>query len=488
MKKLIALLLCVQVACCLKAQDKIYTYPLPESMSRPKKDRQVTHLAMNPRGKDFVLTSTMKDIAHHFLFDGSFQLISTFRQDTIPDIQTNDHYSEVAGVWFDQKKVTRFYLDYDWNKAFVTQLDFDNKKLTQESFFKSSREELIVSGISRNDTFYAITIVAETEALNIYRKAGNNKVEKRVINIPGIFQLNGAKLHNVIRYGLRVDKESLENPVVAANETKLYLINDSLVLTLDNYMQKTQVLSISTNSFRHSYHAYPQLYTDCKQRRQQAVSVIMDEYLFQTTACTDKIHFVMRNYNDGKILKEYITQKHEKPPHAVSEYIYTEAFYTDIKSGRRKMPETKYFIQLIREEGAVLLMPRKMDGYWLFRIGAHYNPVPETYYVFSLALLPAMIPIREEEYFNYPYRQYFLQGKARYYCLALEDGNFNFKDNLSISYTDFAQNQAGEFMEQLPQKIQRLTFFRKEGKVVGTYIDWKERTLNLAVFSDKPFD
>lgn len=191
-------------------------------------------------------------------------------------IGLNDSFEETGRISADKapkekctylgysKSDQNYYTYWDNSKEeeiFVKKLDFKNKVVTNSKIPFVLKDEIIFTSMTVNNVFHALTILKNTNTINIYIfKEG--QLEKKSIDCSNLKFINNEnrpinfwKLYSeraTVFYndGFRnINTETNNSLVLSTQKKKVYLENESLVLSFDNNYTFNQNLIINLKDY-----------------------------------------------------------------------------------------------------------------------------------------------------------------------------------------------------------------------------------------------
>ncbi|MEZ4797963.1 MAG: hypothetical protein R2785_12440 [Flavobacteriaceae bacterium] len=110
----------------------------------------------------------------------------------------------------------------------------------------------------------------------------------------------------------RVQYESPNSIESTSPSTKLYVINDKIILTLDKSQEFTQIITIDTKDFSHEFKTLSKPFINFTGDFKMSNSFIYEDKLLTMVSCVDELAIGIQNINSGEVINEYRFRKGEE--------------------------------------------------------------------------------------------------------------------------------------------------------------------------------
>lgn len=229
-------------------------------------------------------------------FNDSFKVI-----DSLVSNRPSKDYDDIVGYSLSENKYWSYWSNSNGKEIESQCFNFDTKQIYTKSFSLIFEKERVIKKVTVNNVFYLITIVKNTNTLNIY-VFNNDVMTKKSIDLSGVklFGYNNevnslweiVSSSTTIEPPLSFQNISNETPAslaFSANKRKLYTFDNNLVFTFDVCKNFTQTISINLNDFTFVSKSYNQPF------------ILDDEYSVSDSnsyLLKDKIVQIRLNSND----------------------------------------------------------------------------------------------------------------------------------------------------------------------------------------------
>ena len=197
-------------------------------------------------------------------------------------------------------RIVKYYLETKTTKA----LNFD----------LPPSNEYIITSFQKNNNFYMLSKETNQQHLLLY-EFNNGKAEVKMFDLSGIqFQSERGQnlaFSTVIRYYPieKMDHESFNSLDKTTNKTKMFVLDDHILLTLDYSLKKTQTLNLNLSTLAVTEKNFNQPVT--KKASKTSNSFFYGNKLFQINSGKEEILFDIKEFNSGKTLKSVAVSKND---------------------------------------------------------------------------------------------------------------------------------------------------------------------------------
>lgn len=304
MKKLIAFLILIQSSL-LFSQTVLTTYPL--ELKKSKEYRQITN-AENTTTHDLFVFASDKETVTILKYNSALFLSAQYTQ-TRPDLD----YKLLAGYSFNEDgNPTLYWSSEDFKKIMAVQYDLNTKTTAVYNHYLSFSNESIVTQFQENNTFYILSQKDLEQKLVLYIFKNGKKEEKTLDFSSFKFQNRNTKPLTLTQILQVCPIEKIEtnqfNPLFKGTQkTKLYVLKNRLLLTLDHNSTETQVFDIDLNTFEIQEKKFLQPAT--KKQIGIANSYYHENKIYQLNTNEDELLFEIKDYKSSEIIKSFQVSK-----------------------------------------------------------------------------------------------------------------------------------------------------------------------------------
>lgn len=313
MKKLIFLLILTHSSILL-SQTVLATYPL--ELKKSKEYRQIINAENSITHDVFVFASDKENLT--ILKYNNALFLSHQCTQARPDLI----YKLLVGYSFNEDgNPILYWSTEDLKKTLAVQYDLNAK--TNALFFNDTpfTNETIVTQFQQNNCFYILSKkdVEQKLALYIFK---NGQKEEKILDFSSFkFKNRNAKplTLNQILDVCPIEKiESNQfNPLFKGTQkTKMYVLKNHLLLTLDHNFNETQTFDIDLTTFEIQEKNFPQPTT--KKQIGLANSFYHENKIYQLNVNEDELLFEIKDYKSSEIVKSIQVSKADSIPFKTS--------------------------------------------------------------------------------------------------------------------------------------------------------------------------
>lgn len=209
---------------------------------------------------------------------------------------------------------TLYWLSTSNKNILVSTYDLNRKTSEFLNFDFPANHDYIINYFQQNNTFYVLGKEKDFEHLILY-KFENQKCEIKILDFSTFDFKNkdnvSLSFNALIKYFPITKMESdIPNPVDRVSKiSKLYVLDDRLVLTFDHNLLKTQVfdISLTTGTVTEKTFNLPISQKPFKTSN----SFYNDKKLFQMIANKDELVFEIKDFDSGNTIKNYTFSKND---------------------------------------------------------------------------------------------------------------------------------------------------------------------------------
>lgn len=274
-----------------------------------------------------------------------------------------------------QNNTYKLYLtNKDENKfAFIT-FSFDSKETSIHGFILPSGQTFIQT-ISYKNKFYILSANKLTGSVFLNYFNDENILQYQSIDTSDFSFLNksGRKIsitELLLTFNStpikKFEKDTPNSIETASESTKMYMRDNSVVLTFDNNNNVTQVLTINLDTFEATNKNFEKPLSQIKSGRKKTNSFIYDDKIVIVGATKNIFSMHILDYKTGTFIKEYAASKDEDIPFKNSAIVQKGGYYNNY----RELDKTKKFLRKITSN-KIGVSVIKNKGDYHFSIGGY---------------------------------------------------------------------------------------------------------------------
>lgn len=256
------------------------------------------------------------------------------------------------------------------DKFSSVRFSFNDGKTTMNEFLLGKNEKFIQTVTSKNK-FYLISGSKVRNQLFIYSFDKNGKPKRNYIDISNLrfISSKGSKT-NLLSFlimdnNIKKFEENTPNSIeLTSEERKMYVRENSIIITLDHHKMFTQVLEIDINTFIANTFHFKKPSLGEKSRRTN--SYLNGENLFTIAVTKEKFTIEILDFKTGNLIKEYSTNKNDPITFKNTAIIQEGGMYDSY----RELGKTKRFLRRIGK-GNTGISARKIKNQFHLIIGGY---------------------------------------------------------------------------------------------------------------------
>ncbi len=234
-------------------------------------------------------------------------------------------YKELLGHSTNNEGNHLFFTNEKKKEFYVKTISISNKKGTGKPVPLKLKKEKFLETISYKNKFYLLSIIKKTSRIKIYVFEGNSLARTEQLDFSeyqfsntGYTSLYGILLdesNTPVQLNLKIHKIDNSNPNpldLTTKENKLYYNDNKIVITLDNNLENTKVITISLEDFSSKVEFYDQITIESKNsNRVKSNSYLFSDHLYQIKGSKEKLCFRILDIENGFIIKTYCVKENE---------------------------------------------------------------------------------------------------------------------------------------------------------------------------------
>lgn len=304
MKKLLTFII-LNYCSFLFGQTLLTSYPL--ELKKSKEYQQTVNAVNTKTSEVFVFASDKENVT--ILKYNSALFLSVNFTTVRPDLV----YKGIIGYSFNEDgNPTLYWSSTDLKKMVAIQYDLQAKSTAAVFYELPFLKESIVNQFQANNSFYILSEKDLEQKLVLYVFKEGKKEEK-------ILDFSTFKFQNKKGEVLTINEILEVCPIKkietgeftplfkGTQKTKMYVLKNQMLLTLDHNLKETQVFDIDLTSFAIQEKKIPQPAT--KKQTGLANSFFYENKLYQVSANEDELLFEIKNYGTGTTLNSFQVDK-----------------------------------------------------------------------------------------------------------------------------------------------------------------------------------
>ncbi len=243
----------------------------------------------------------------------------------------------IGGVVVDQQY--RFFLTDNQEENYcLISFDFATQNISYKALDLKFKKERLIQSIYHDQKLIIITILKNSSTLHFYEIDGTNQPIKHTIALndqdfikKGLFVKNLHRLltkssrnmsgtstsvmgFTVKSTGINMPKIEERNPNPIGTTTaqnKLYLKDDTAILTFDGFADETISVEVDLNNYTHTLRHIPKPYmSEQLIKRTPSNSFLFEEHLYQIVSRNEALAFEVKKYPSAEVVySEYISKQ-----------------------------------------------------------------------------------------------------------------------------------------------------------------------------------
>lgn len=227
-------------------------------------------------------------------------------------------YTAMIGYNEKNSNINLFWTSANHKEIFIQQFNFDKLKEENKTFSAPLKDEKFIQSFSQNEKFYIMTILKNSDKLKFYVFDNNGVLEEKVIDLSDVGFLNAnyekKTLYEIFNETLSsteppftLQKIRPENPtslVESSKKRKCYSNGKTIILTLDNNPDYTQLVTIDLESFRVKDQTIKKPIFAEESTYLHSNSFLIDDKLYQIKSSSSQIIMTIKDLNDN-LIKSY---------------------------------------------------------------------------------------------------------------------------------------------------------------------------------------
>ena len=294
----------------LLSQTVLTTYPL--ELKKSKEYKQIVN-AENTITHDVFVFASDKESVTILKYNSALFLTDQYTLSR-PDLS----YKIISGYSFNEEgNPTIYWSSQDLKNILAVQYDLNAKTTYLSNYYSSYSNQDIVTSFQENNTFYILSLKNLEQKMLLYVYKDGKKEEKILDFTAFKFQNNSTEVLKLNQILEVCPIEKIEtnqfNPLFKGTEkTKLYVLKNRLLLTLDHNYKETQAFDIDLNTFEIQEKKFPQPAT--KKQNGLSNSYYHENKVYQLTSNEDELLFEIKEYQSSQTIMSIPVSKKDTIP------------------------------------------------------------------------------------------------------------------------------------------------------------------------------
>lgn len=225
-----------------------------------------------------------------------------------------DGYSIVGYSFSEDENPTLYWATEDYKSIIVAKYYLEDKTYKMLSFKFTALSQSVITTFQKNNLFYILT-KDKVQPILIAYIFKNGVVEEKAFDFSGFtFQnrktqfltFNDIVKENPIE---KIESDDYNPLYKSAQRSKVYMLDNHIVLSLDYNPKKTQVFDMNLENHDLIEKNFDQ--SETQSPKKSSNSFLYQDKIYQINATQDELIFDVKNYNSGEILKSFKVTKND---------------------------------------------------------------------------------------------------------------------------------------------------------------------------------
>lgn len=273
-----------------------------------------TYTIFNIENDNFSVFLEDSDHVCAFYYNNKLESLGKIKAEALPKKYRYFLGSSVKGS--DQRL---YFANSNKSKFGLYRFNFDKGEVEEKELNLGINNETFLNSISIGNNLYFLTVTKSSSILNLY-SFDEDKISRRQIDLSESAFVNSKyesePLSRIFaansNSSLAKIEDSSPTPVnFAYSFSKLYVINNNIIITLDKSDHATQIISINLDDFKFEVQSVSQPKLNEETIFKKSNSFLVDNSLFQIIYTRNKMVLNVKDYNSKKLLNEHTVYKKE---------------------------------------------------------------------------------------------------------------------------------------------------------------------------------
>lgn len=239
----------------------------------------------------------------------------------------SNEFGELLGGSISGNQKNLFFINAAKKRLHCTWINFNENKFGSNKINLQLDKEEFIGNISYKNKFYILTTRKNTSTLNLYIFENHFSFQKKTFDFPN--EKFTTESMNTLYHAFFVSSpviidNSIPNPLdQTRHANKIYYYDDKIVITIDNQLTRTKVITIDLIEMIAKIDSYKYAKLDCGELyNARSNSYIHQGILYQLKVCTQSMGLSIVDLANNTVLKNYITNRNEDINYRNSDIIH----------------------------------------------------------------------------------------------------------------------------------------------------------------------
>jgi hypothetical protein len=218
---------------------------------------------INEKDNEFLFFFSKKGNISAVKFNELFEL-----KDSMSYFLPNKKSLNVEGYAIKDKKYYVYWIDQNNKEMLINKVDFSDKKIENKNISRQVIEGTIISRLTINGSYYIISLIKNTNLLNLYKFDGfemsktnldfsNFRLIDEKSKVNNLWQMFNYSTAYESAFSIQtISQETPPSLPFSANKRKLYVAENAIIFTFDINNGFTQTFKISLDNFEINHQVY----------------------------------------------------------------------------------------------------------------------------------------------------------------------------------------------------------------------------------------
>ncbi|HEX5169268.1 MAG TPA: hypothetical protein VFW11_08840 [Cyclobacteriaceae bacterium] len=307
---------------------------------------------VNPTNQETSLFFKTNRKIKGFHLDKNFRVLTSLDGELSSEID----FPQQIGHTYSHGVLSLFFASSYYHTFEVLSYDYESKKVTNQIIELPLKNEQFAGSVSHNGKLYLFSAMKSSSTLKMYIFDNNKNYETRTYKFTDEdFGPDSQRFSSVLRKDqLTFIASNIPGSLsIASRKNKIYCYNNSIVITFDNQVSRTTMMTVDLTTLEADFTVYPQDATKCNELYSRSNSYIYNGFLYQVVYCAEKMVFKISNLEAGEKVKEFSVTENDEIEFKNGEIVQLDggAIYSD---GEREFSKTKQFLRKVIQKNGIV--------------------------------------------------------------------------------------------------------------------------------------
>ena len=260
----------------------------------------------------------------------TFQLIFLDRN-SVQVLELDQHFYEISkysmmrdytnsnllGYSLGEDGIHLFLADSKMRKFSIETLKPGGSKSTVQTFYFPHKKERFLQAFNYKNKFFLLSVKKFSSELSLYEFEGDYLIGEKTIDLsdhnfsshsyPDLY----SNVTGIEGYGtaLKMAVVNTNEPIsleLASDPSKLYVREGEIVITIDNELSNTKIITIDIDTYDHKYQMVNHESLNCGNALNiVSNSFLQDNKLFQVKACNSRLNLMVKDLETNETIKVF---------------------------------------------------------------------------------------------------------------------------------------------------------------------------------------